>query len=161
VVVYFFLGSLRLTLVPIFAIPITLLGTVFFLYQTGQSLNTFTLLALAVAVGIVIDDAIVVLESIYRRRREEDLSPMESAVKGTRVVVFALLASTASLVIVFIPIVFLKGVVGKLFGSFALTLIVAIALSYLVAISFTPMAVARLVDKGRGGKPIYEGLRPL
>jgi HAE1 family hydrophobic/amphiphilic exporter-1 len=147
VVVYFFLGSLRLTLVPIFAIPITLLGTVFFLYQTGQSLNTFTLLALAVAVGIVIDDAIVVLESIYRRRREEDLSPMESAIKGTRVVVFALLASTASLVIVFIPIVFLKGVVGKLFGSFALTLIVAIALSYLVAISFTPMAVARLVDK--------------
>jgi HAE1 family hydrophobic/amphiphilic exporter-1 len=72
---------------------------------------------------------------------------MESAVKGTRVVVFALLASTASLVIVFISIVFLKGVVGKLFGSFALTLIVAIALSYLVAISFTPMAVARLVDK--------------
>ncbi|MFN3599072.1 MAG: efflux RND transporter permease subunit [Aquificaceae bacterium] len=144
-VVYFFLGSLRLTLVPIFAIPITLLGTVFLIYQLGNSLNTFTLLALAVAVGIVIDDAIVVLESIYRRRYEEELEPLQAGEVGTRVVIFALLASTASLVIVFIPIIFLKGVVGKLFGSFALTLAIAIALSYLVAISFTPMAVSRLL----------------
>ena len=146
-VVYFFLGSLRLTFVPVFAIPIALLGTIFFLYQTDQSLNTFTLLALAVAVGIVIDDAIVVLESIYRRRKEENLPPLEAGEKGTRVVIFALLASTSSLIIVFIPIIFLKGVIGKLFGSFALTLVVAIAISYLVAISFTPMAVSRLVDK--------------
>ncbi|MFN3976428.1 MAG: efflux RND transporter permease subunit, partial [Aquificaceae bacterium] len=144
-VVYFFLGSLRLTLVPIFAIPITLLGTVFFIYQLGNSLNTFTLLALAVAVGIVIDDAIVVLESIFRRRYEEGLEPLKAGEVGTRIVIFALLASTASLVIVFIPIIFLKGVVGKLFGSFALTLAIAIALSYLVAISFTPMAVSRLL----------------
>jgi len=147
-VVYFFLGSLRLTLVPIFAIPITLLGTVFFIYQLGNSLNTFTLLALAVAVGIVIDDAIVVLESIFRRRYEEGLDPLQAGEVGTRIVIFALLASTASLVIVFIPIIFLKGVVGKLFGSFALTLVIAIALSYLVAVSFTPMAVSRLV-KGK------------
>lgn len=144
-VVYFFLGSLRLTLVPIFAIPITLLGTVFFIYQLGNSLNTFTLLALAVAVGIVIDDAIVVLESIFRRRYEEGLEPLKAGEVGTRIVIFALLASTASLVIVFIPIIFLKGVVGKLFGGFALTLAIAIALSYLVAISFTPMAVSRLL----------------
>lgn len=147
-VVYFFLGSLRLTLVPIFAIPITLLGTVFFIYQLGNSLNTFTLLALAVAVGIVIDDAIVVLESIFRRRYEEGFEPLQAGEVGTRIVIFALLASTASLVIVFIPIIFLKGVVGKLFGSFALTLVIAIALSYLVAVSFTPMAVSRLV-KGK------------
>ncbi|MFN3870486.1 MAG: efflux RND transporter permease subunit, partial [Aquificaceae bacterium] len=144
-VVYFFLGNLKLTLVPIFAIPITLLGTVFFIYQLGNSLNTFTLLALAVAVGIVIDDAIVVLESIYRKRYEEGLEPLKAGEVGTRIVIFALLASTASLVIVFIPIIFLKGVVGKLFGSFALTLVIAIALSYLVAISFTPMAVSRLL----------------
>ncbi len=144
-VVYFFLGSFRLTLVPIFAIPITLLGTVFFIYQLGNSLNTFTLLALAVAVGIVIDDAIVVLESIYRRRYEEGLKALDAGEEGTRIVIFALLASTASLVIVFLPIIFLKGVVGKLFGSFALTLTIAIALSYLVAVSFTPMAVSRLV----------------
>ncbi|RMG99718.1 MAG: efflux RND transporter permease subunit, partial [Aquificota bacterium] len=142
---YFFLGDLRLTLVPVFAIPITLLGTVFFLYQLGNSLNTFTLLGLAVAVGIVIDDAIVVLESIFRRRKEEGLEPLQAGEVGTRVVIFALLASTASLIVVFLPVIFLKGVVGKLFGSFALTLVIAIALSYLVAVSFTPMAVSRLL----------------
>ncbi|MFN7064948.1 MAG: efflux RND transporter permease subunit [Aquificaceae bacterium] len=152
-VVFFFLGSFRLTLVPVFAIPITLLGTVFFIYQLGNSLNTFTLLALAVAVGIVIDDAIVVLESIYRRRYEDGLEPLEAGEKGTRVVIFALLASTASLVIVFLPIIFLKGVVGKLFGSFALTLVIAIALSYLVAISFTPMAVSRLLKDKAPSNP--------
>ncbi|MCS7196520.1 MAG: efflux RND transporter permease subunit, partial [Aquificaceae bacterium] len=145
-VVYFFLGSIRLTFVPVFAIPITLLGTVFFLFQLDNSLNTFTLLGLAVAVGIVIDDAIVVLESIYRRRYEEGLEPIQAGEVGTRVVIFALLASTASLVIVFLPIIFLKGVVGKLFGSFALTLSIAIALSYVVAVSFTPMAVSRLLS---------------
>lgn len=147
-VVYVFLGRLRLTLVPVFAIPVTLLGTVFLLRELGLSLNTFTLLALAVAVGIVIDDAIVVLESIYRRR-EEGLEPLQAGEIGTRIVIFALLASTASLVIVFLPVIFLKGVVGKLFGNFALTLVLAIALSYIVAVSFTPMAVSRLVkEKG-------------
>ena len=145
-VVYVFLGSVRLTLVPVFAIPIALLGTVFFLWLLGQSLNTMTLLAMAVAVGIVIDDAIVVLESIYRRR-EEGLEPMQAGFEGTRVVIFALLASTASLIVVFLPILFLTGVLGTLLGAFALTLIIAIAISYVVAVSFTPMAVSRLVSK--------------
>ncbi len=143
-VVFLFLGSLRLTLIPVVAIPITLLSAIVFLYYTGNSLNTFTLLALAVAVGIVIDDAIVVIESIYRRR-QEGLLALESAEMGTRIVVFALLASTVSLVIVFLPIIFLRGVIGSFFGSFALTLVVAIAVSYIVAISFTPMASARLI----------------
>ncbi len=145
-VVYFFLGSLRLTFVPVFAIPVALLGTVFFIYITGSSLNTMTLLAMAVAVGIVIDDAIVVLESIYRRR-EEGLPPLEAGETGTKIVIFALLASTASLIIVFFPVIFLRGVLGSLLGAFALTLIIAIAISYVVAISFTPMAVSRLVEK--------------
>ncbi len=145
-VVYFFLGSVRLTFVPVFAIPVALLGTVFFIFLSGGSLNTFTLLAMAVAVGIVIDDAIVVLESIYRRR-EQGLEPLQAGEVGTRVVIFALLASTASLIIVFLPIIFLKGVLGKLLSAFALTLIIAIAISYLVAISFTPMAVSRLVSR--------------
>ncbi|QWK19444.1 MAG: efflux RND transporter permease subunit [Hydrogenobacter thermophilus] len=145
-VVFVFLGSLRLTLIPVFAIPVTLLSAIIFLYYTGNSLNTFTLLALAVAVGIVIDDAIVVIESIYRRR-EMGLAPLEAAEVGTRIVVFALLASTTSLVIVFLPIIFLKGVIGSFFGSFALTLAVAIGVSYIVAISFTPMAGARLITQ--------------
>lgn len=144
VVIYVFLGALRLTIIPLFAIPVTLLGTVFFLYLFKNSLNTFTLLGLAVAVGLVIDDAIVVLESIYRRK-QEGLPQLEAGIEGTRVVIFALLASTASLIVVFLPVIFLKGIVGKLFGSFALTLVIAIALSYLVALSFTPSASARLV----------------
>ncbi|MEN3033535.1 MAG: efflux RND transporter permease subunit [Aquificaceae bacterium] len=146
IVVYFFLGSLRLTLVPIFAIPIALFGTVFFIYQLGGSLNTFTLLGMAVAVGIVIDDAIVVMESIFRRR-QEGLSYMQAGEIGTNTVIFALLASTASLLIVFAPLIFLKGVVGKLFSNFALTIAIAIAISYVVAISFTPMASARLLKQ--------------
>jgi len=145
ITVYLFLGSLRLTLVPTFAIPVALLGTVFALYMLGMSLNMITLLAMAVAVGIVIDDAIVVLESIYRRRME-GLPPIEAGVEGTRVVVFALLASTASLIVVFIPIIFLRGVLGEFLRNFALTLVIAIAVSYLVSVTFTPMAVSRLVS---------------
>ncbi len=143
-VVFLFLGSLKLTFIPFFAIPVTLLSAIFFLYYTGNSLNTFTLLALAVAVGIVIDDAVVVLESIYRRR-EEGLLGIEAAERGTSIVIFALLASTSSLVIIFLPIIFLKGVIGQFFSGFAITLVVAIAVSYIVAISFTPMASARMI----------------
>ncbi|SHK22380.1 efflux RND transporter permease subunit [Thermocrinis minervae] len=151
VVVYLFLGSLRVTFVPVFAIPVALLGTIFFLYIKGDSLNTFTLLAMAVAVGIVIDDAIVVLESIFRRA-QEGLNPLEAAELGTRIVIFALLASTASLIVVFLPVLFLKGVIGKFFSGFVFTLIVAIAISYLVSLSFTPMATARLVGVSHENK---------
>ena len=145
-VIYAFLGVFRLTIIPVFAIPVTLSGTIFFLYLLGNSLNTFTLLGLAVAVGLVIDDAIVVLESIYRRR-QEGLPPVDAGVEGTRVVAFALLASTTSLIIVFLPVIFLKGVVGTLFGSFALTLVVALAISFLVAVTFTPSASLRLLKE--------------
>ena len=146
--VYLFLGNLRLTLVPIVAIPVTLLGTVFFLYLLGYSLNMITLLAMAVAVGLVIDDAIVVLESIHRRY-EEGLSPFEAGDRGTRIVMFALLSSTASIIVVFTPILFLKGVLGTFLKNFAITLIIALALSYLVAITFIPMASVRLLGKQR------------
>jgi len=146
-IVFLFLGSFRFTLIPVSAIPISILGTVFILYLTGNSLNTMSLLALAVAVGIVIDDAIVVLESIYRRS-EEGLSGKESAYRGTRVVIFALLASTSSLIVIFLPVLFLKGPVGTFFSVFTLSLITAIAVSFLVSISFTPMLSARLVRAG-------------
>ncbi|HIP42318.1 MAG TPA: efflux RND transporter permease subunit [Aquifex aeolicus] len=146
ITVFLFLGNLKLTLIPLFTIPVTLLGTVFVLYQFGFSLNMLTLLALAVAVGIVIDDAIVVMESIHRRR-EEGLNAYEAGVKGTQIVMFALLASTASLIVVFVPILFLKGVLGSFLKNFAFTLIIALSFSYLVAITFTPMAVSRLIKE--------------
>ncbi len=145
--VFLFLGNIKLTLIPVSAIPISILGTVFVLYITGNSLNIITLIALAVAVGIVIDDAIVVLESVYRRS-EEGLKGTEAAEKGTRVVIFALLASTSCLIVVFLPVIFLKGPIGTFFGVFSLTLITAIAISFLVSVSFTPMLSARLVRPG-------------
>lgn len=145
--VFLFLGSLRLTLIPVSAIPISILGTVFVLYITGNSLNIMSLIALAVAVGIVIDDAIVVLESVYRRN-EEGLRGKEAAERGTRIVVFALLASTSCLIVIFLPVLFLKGPIGTFFSVFTLTLITAIAISFLVSVSFTPMLSARLVRPG-------------
>ncbi|EDP75956.1 cation efflux (AcrB/AcrD/AcrF family) protein [Hydrogenivirga sp. 128-5-R1-1] len=146
-VVFLFLGSVRFTLIPVSAIPISILGTVFVLQLTGNSLNTMSLLALAVAVGIVIDDAIVVLESIYRRN-EEGLRGVQAAERGTRIVIFALLASTSSLIVIFLPVLFLKGPIGTFFGVFTLSLITAIAVSFLVSVSFTPMLSARLVSSG-------------
>lgn len=145
--VFLFLGSIRITFIPVMAIPVSILGAIAFLYFFGQSLNSFTLLALAVAVGLVIDDAIVVMESIYRRN-EEGLSGLEAAEKGTRTVIFALLASTASLIAIFIPVLFIKSVIGKFFFGFAFSLIVAIGISYIVSLSFTPMISARLVKAG-------------
>lgn len=144
-VMFLFLGSIKLTFIPLIAIPVSILGTLFVLYLTGSSLNVMTLIALAVAVGIVIDDAIVVLESIYRRN-EEGLRGKEAAERGTRVVLFALLTSTASLIVIFVPVLFLKGPVGAFFSAFSLTLITAIAVSFLVSISITPMLSARFVE---------------
>ncbi|MEZ0322733.1 MAG: efflux RND transporter permease subunit [Hydrogenothermaceae bacterium] len=145
--VFLFLGSFRMTFIPAMAIPVSILGTIAFLFFFGQSLNTFTLLGLAVAVGLVIDDAIVVMESIYRRN-EEGLRGLEAAEKGTKTVIFALLASTSSLIAIFVPVLFVKSVLGKFFFGFAFTLIVAIAISYIVSLSFTPMISARLVKVG-------------
>ncbi len=156
--VFLFLGSLRLTLIPVSAIPVSILGTVFVLYLAGHSLNTMTLLALAVAVGIVIDDAIVVLESIYRRN-EEGLRGTEAAQRGTRIVVFALLSSTATLIVIFLPVLFLRGPVGSFFSAFTLALVTAIAVSFLVSVSLTPTLSARLVRPGEKNifMRLYEG----
>ncbi|WP_297888041.1 efflux RND transporter permease subunit [Sulfurihydrogenibium sp.] len=143
--VFLFLGNIKMTFIPSMAIPVSILGAVAFLFFFGQSLNTFTLLALAVAVGLVIDDAIVVMESIYRRN-EEGLKGIEAAEKGTKTVIFALLASTASLIAIFVPVLFVKSVIGKFFFGFSLALIIAIAISYIVSLSFTPMLSARLVE---------------
>ncbi len=144
VTVFLFLGSLRMTFIPVMAIPVSILGTVFILYLLGYSLNVISLMAIAVAIGIVIDDAIVVMESIFRRM-EEGLEKIEAAIKGTRIVIFAVLASTSSLIAIFVPILFMKSVVGKFFFNFAFTLITAIVISFIVSLSFTPMLSGRLV----------------
>lgn len=138
-----FTGSMRLTLIPAIAIPISLLGTLAASWMFGFSINILTLLALVLAAGLIVDDAIVVLESV-QRRRSEGMGSSVAAVTGTRQVFFAVIATTAVLVAVFIPIAFLPGTAGRLFREFGMVLAVAVAISSFVALSLVPAAMARL-----------------
>jgi len=138
-----FSGSMRLTLIPAIAIPISLLGTMAASWALGFSINILTLLALVLATGLIVDDAIVVLESVQRRRARGEPSSV-AAVVGTRRVFFAVVATTAVLVAVFIPIAFLPGTAGRLFREFGLVLAVAVMVSSFVALSLVPAAMAKL-----------------
>ena len=138
-----FTGSMRLTLIPAIAIPVSLLGTLAASWALGFSINILTLLALVLAAGLIVDDAIVVLESV-QQRRSEGAGPSAAAVTGTRRVFFAVIATTAVLVAVFIPIAFLPGTAGRLFQEFGLVLAVAVAISSFVALSLVPAAMANL-----------------
>ncbi len=138
-----FSGSMRLTLIPAIAIPISLLGTMAACWLLGFSVNILTLLALVLATGLIVDDAIVVLESVQRRRAAGEPSSV-AAIVGTRRVFFAVVATTAVLVAVFIPIAFLPGTAGRLFREFGLMLAIAVAVSSFVALSLVPAAMAKL-----------------
>ena len=137
-----FTGSMRLTLIPAIAIPISLLGTLAASWMLGFSINILTLLALVLAAGLIVDDAIVVLESV-QRQRAEGTGPSAAAVVGTRKVFFAVIATTAVLIAVFVPIAFLPGTAGRLFQEFGLVLAVAVAISSFVALSLVPAVMAR------------------
>ncbi len=141
-----FSGSMRLTLIPAIAIPVSLLGTMAASWILGFSVNILTLLALVLGTGLIVDDAIVVLESI-QRRRSEGLASSAAAVVGTRKVFFAVIATTAVLIAVFIPIAFLPGTAGRLFREFGLVLAVGVAISSLVALTLVPAAMAKLPIK--------------
>lgn len=124
-VIFLFLRSARATLIPLLTIPVSLLGAMVFMQAFGFSLNTLTLLAFVLAIGLVVDDAIVVLENIYRHI-EEGLAPLQAAIKGIREIAFAVIAMTLTLVAVFAPLAFTTGRTGKLFTEFALTLAAAV-----------------------------------
>ncbi len=147
-VCWVFLGSLSSTLNVILAIPMSLLGTVAVIYFCGFTLNTFTLLGLALAVGIVVDDAIMVLENIFRHA-EEGKDRVRAAREGTAEITFAALAATLAVIAIFIPVVFMKGVIGKFFLQFGVTLCVAVALSYIEAITLAPARCAQLLKTSR------------
>jgi multidrug efflux pump len=142
-VIYLFLGSLRATLVPAVTVPVSLISTAILLYAFDFSVNVLTLLALVLAIGLVVDDAIVVLENIYRRI-EKGENPIAAAFLGTRQVAFAVVATTVVLVSVFLPITFLPGETGKLFTEFAVTLAVAVGFSSFVALTLCPMIASKL-----------------
>ncbi|MGY0156621.1 multidrug efflux RND transporter permease subunit MdtC [Edwardsiella tarda] len=143
-VVFLFLRSTRATLIPAVTVPISLIGTCAAIYLCGFSLNNLSLMALTIATGFVVDDAIVVLENIARHI-ENGLRPRQAALLGVREVGFTVFAISLSLVAVFIPLLFMGGVPGRLFHEFAVTLSVAIALSLLIALTLTPMMCARLL----------------
>jgi hydrophobe/amphiphile efflux-1 (HAE1) family protein len=147
-VCWLFLGSLSSTLNVILAVPMSLLGTVAVIYFLGFTLNTFTLLALSLAVGIVVDDAIMVMENIFRHA-ELGKDRVRAAREGTREITFAALAATLAVIAIFIPVVFMQGVTGKFFLQFGVTLCIAIALSYVEAITLAPARCAQLLDTSR------------
>ena len=150
-VVFLFLRSARATLIPAIAVPISLIGTFGAMYMLGFSLNNLSLMALTIATGFVVDDAIVVLENVSRHI-ERGMAPFEAALLGAREVAFTVVSMSVSLVAVFIPILFMGGIIGRLFREFAVTLSVAIGISLLVSLSTTPMMCSLLL-KRREEKP--------
>lgn len=150
-VVGVFIGSWRATLIPLVAIPVSLIGTVAAIWLLGFSLNLLTLLALVIASGLVVDDAIVVLENI-QRHRAQGAGARAAAVLGTREVFFAVLATTATLIAVFLPISFLPSTAGRLFVEFGFVMAIAVAISSFVALSLGPMMTARLNVEAQPGR---------
>jgi HAE1 family hydrophobic/amphiphilic exporter-1 len=146
-VVLVFLGNLRSTIIAAIAIPTSIVSTYALMYAMGFTLNVLTLLALTLAVGIVIDDAIVVLENIFRFVEEKKINPYQAAIDATKEIGLAVLATTLSLVAVFLPVAFMGGIVGRFMNSFGLTMAFAIMVSLLVSFSLTPMLSARFLKR--------------
>ncbi len=154
VVIFAFLRDWRSTLVPTLAIPVSIVGTFFALWLFGFSINVFTLFGLVLAIGLVVDDAIVVLENVYRRI-EEGEEPAVAASRGTQQIQFAVIATTVSLVAVFLPVIFTGGTSGRLFLEFGTTVAVAVAISAVVALSLTPMLCAALLRPHTGKRGLF------
>jgi multidrug efflux pump len=166
-VVFLFLRDVRATLIPCVAVPVSLISTFGVMYLLDYSLDNLSLMALTIATGFVVDDAIVVLENISRYR-EQGMAPMQAALRGAREITFTVLSMTLSLVAVFVPILFMGGMMGRLFREFAVTLSVAILVSLVVSLTTTPMMCARVLklDQGRShgwcyrlSARFFEGMR--
>lgn len=157
VIIYIFLGSFRAVLVPTVAVPVSVLGTFMALDALGYSINTLTMLALVLAIGLVVDDAIVVLENIHRRI-EEGEKPLVAAYRGTRQVGFAVVATTLVLLAVFVPITFMPGDAGRLFSEFSITLAVSVAFSAFVALTLSPMLASKIMRDREGDGLLARGL---
>lgn len=153
-VIFFFLRSFRASLIPIVTIPVSLIGAFALMYVFGFSINTLTLLAMVLAIGLVVDDAIVVLENVYRHI-EEGMKPIQAAFQGTREIAFAVIAMTLTLVTVYAPLAFATGRTGRLFIEFALTLAGAVIVSGFVALTLTPMMCSRMLKHETSHGRVY------
>ncbi len=148
-VIFVFLGSLRATIIPIVTIPLSLIGVMIFLLALGYSINLLTLLALVLAIGLVVDDAIVVVENIYRHM-EEGMAPREAALQGAREITGPVISMTVTLACVYAPIGFVSGLTGALFREFAFTLAGAVVVSGVIALTLSPMMCSRLLRPPQG-----------
>lgn len=158
-IIFLFLRDWRTTLIPAFAIPISLVGTFFIMYLAGFSINVLTLLGIVLAIGMVVDDAIVVLENIYAKI-EEGMSPVEAGLKGSKEVFFAVISTTIALVAVFMPIVFLRGFTGRLFQEFGVVIGGSVAISAFVALTLTPMLSSHMIRAHSGHNWFYNRTEP-
>ncbi len=144
VIIFLFLRDWRTTIIPIIVIPVSLIGTFFIMYAAGFTINVLTLLAVVLSIGLVVDDAIVMMENIYVKI-EQGMSPIEAGKKGANEIFFAIISTTITLIAVFIPIVFLEGMTGRLFREFSIVIAGAVAISSFIALTLTPMLSTKLL----------------
>ncbi|MGP8290050.1 efflux RND transporter permease subunit [Vreelandella zhanjiangensis] len=161
IVIFLFLGNLRTTLVPAVTVPIAVIGAFIALAAMNFSINLLTLLALVLAIGLIVDDAIVVLENINRRMHDYGETPLVAAFRGTRQIAFAVIATTLVLVAVFVPLSMLQGDIGRLFSEFALTMASAVVFSTLLALTLTPMMASKILKPGMHDSAIGRGVQRL
>ncbi len=154
VIIFVFLRDWRTTLIPILVIPVSLVGSFFIMYLAGFTINVLTLLAIVLAIGLVVDDAIVMMENIYVKI-EKGMTPKQAGLKGAQEIFFAIIATTITLVAVFIPIVFLEGQTGRLFREFSIVLAGAVAISSFVALTFTPMLSTKILKQRKTRGALY------
>lgn len=154
-VVWFFLRSVRSTLIITLAIPVSLLGAIAVIFFFGYTLNSLTMLALLLLIGVVVDDSIVVLENIFRHREKFDPDPVAAAIHGSREVVFAVIAATLSLVSIFAPVIFMSGIIGQFFRAFAVVVTFGVLVSLFVSLTLTPMLCSRYLKVERQHGRLY------
>ncbi len=158
-IIFLFLRDWRSTVIPVIAIPVSILSAFFIMYIAGFSINVLTLLGLVLAIGLVVDDAIVVLENIYKKI-EEGMSPVQAAFKGSREIYFAVISTTITLAAVFLPIVFMGGISGQLFKEFAIVVSGSVLVSAFVALTLTPMLSSYLLKKKERPNWFYRVTEP-
>ncbi len=158
-IIFLFLRDWRTTIIPVVVIPIALIGAFFVMYMAGFSINVLTLLAIVLAIGLVVDDAIVVLENIYAKI-EQGLEPTIAGILGSKEIFFAVIATSAALVSVFMPILFLGGITGRLFREFGVVIAGAVVISSFVALTLTPMLSTKLLKKRERHNKFYEMTEP-
>ena len=158
-IIFVFLRDWRTTIIPILAIPVSLVGTFFIMYLAGFSINVLTLLGLVLAIGLVVDDAIIVLEVIYSRI-ERGADPIDAGVSGSKEVYFAIISTTLALIVVFLPIVFMQGFTGRLFKEFGIVIGGAVAISAFVSLTLTPMLSTRLIAQDQKHNRFHTATEP-